>query len=141
GGLTGTNFLGQAADYYVPWPGYAYGTPYYYETNHAQFRLLLPEGTYTLYPSVWSGHSLVGLSAIDLTVGAGQRLDLGTCLRLDLAIPTHSSSNQLVLAGSVLTGCSNNVADLSYQLNGGVPVSVCNNCGANPTFNFTLPLI
>src|SRR5206468_2851195 len=44
------------------------------------------------------------------------------------------------LAGSVLTGCNNNVVEVSYQLNGAAPVTVCNNCGAGPTFSFNVPL-
>jgi hypothetical protein len=140
GGLTGTNFLGQQANYYVQYD-IAHGTPYYQPTNLAQVRVLVPEGVYTLNPSVQVNGGSIGLAPIALTLGAGQRLDLGNCLRLDLVIPTHVTSNQLSLAGSVLTGCNNNVLDISYQLNGAPPVSVCNNCGANPTFSFSVPLV
>jgi len=140
GTFTGTNFLGQPADYAVNY-GYAYGTPWYAPSNHGSVRLLLAEGTYTLHPSVVIGAGSVGLATFDLTVGAGQRLDLGTCLRLDLTIPTHTSSNPLSLAGSVLTQCSNSIVEISYVLNGGLPVIMCNNCGVNPNFNFTLPLL
>src|ERR1051325_806686 len=95
GGLIGTNFLDQRKDYVVS-RGPAYGTPSY-QTNHALVRLLLPEGTYTLNPYVYVGGGNVGLTPIAVTVRAGQRLDLGTCLRLDLTIPTYSSSPQLNL--------------------------------------------
>jgi hypothetical protein len=140
GGLTGNNFLGQPADYHTDY-GRAWGTPFYYPTNHGQVRVLLPEGSYTLHPSVVpEGGGTLGLATIDVTIGAGQRLDLGTCLRLDLVIPTHSTSNELTLAGSVLTQCSNQVTGITYQLNGNSPVTVCNNCGANPAFNFSVPL-
>ncbi len=141
GGLTGTNFLGQPADYRVDW-GLANGAAYAAVANQAQIRVLLPEGTYTLKPFVTSGgeNNRVALAPVDVTVRAGQRLDLGTCLRLDLTIPTHAASNQLSLAGSVLTGCNNNVVEISYQLNGAAPVTVCNNCGANPTFSFNVPI-
>jgi hypothetical protein len=141
GGLTGNNFLGQPADYHTDY-GQAWGTPFYYPTNHALVRVLLPEGSYTLHPYVVpEGGGKLGLATIDVTVGAGQRLDLGTCLRLDLVVPTRVSSNQLTLAGSVLTQCSNHVAELSYQLNGGsaVGVAICTTC-VNPSFNFTVPL-
>src|SRR5262249_21761826 len=75
GGLTGTNFLGQPTDYYVN-NGFAYGTPYYYETNHGLIRVLLPEGTFTLYPSITVAGGNVGLASIPLTVAAGQRVDV-----------------------------------------------------------------
>jgi hypothetical protein len=140
GGLAGTNFLGQQAYYYVQYD-IAHGTPYYQPTNLAQVRVLVPEGTYTLNPYVQVNGGNVGLAPIDLTLGTGQRLDLGNCLRLDLPIPTHSPSNVLTLAGSVLTGCNNNVVEISYQMNGALPVTVCNNCGANPTFSFSVPLV
>ncbi|PWU21376.1 MAG: hypothetical protein C5B50_01840 [Verrucomicrobia bacterium] len=143
GGLTGNNFLGQPADYHTDW-GTAAGTPFYYPTNHALIRLLLPEGTYNLYPIILPqgyGNGTVSLTPIDVTVGAGQRLDLGTCLTLDLAIPGHSLTNLLTLSGSVLTQCSNIVGAIFYQLNGGPPVNLCSTCGINPNFTFTVPLV
>ncbi|HXJ58795.1 MAG TPA: hypothetical protein VNU68_19220 [Verrucomicrobiae bacterium] len=141
GGLTGTNFLGQPADYHIDY-GEADGAPYYAVTNQAQIRVLLPEGTYTLKPFVTTeGGGRLALAPVDVTVSAGQRLDLGTCLRLDLTIPTHAVSDQLSLAGFVLTGCTNSVTEVSYQLNGAAPVTVCNNCGANPAFNFNVSLM
>jgi hypothetical protein len=140
GGLTGTNFLGQQANYYVQYD-IAHGTPYYQPTNLAQVRVLVPEGVYTLNPYVQVNGGNIGLTPFELTLGAGQRLDLGNCLRLDLVIPTQVTSNQLSLAGSVLTGCNNSVLDITYQLNGAAPVTVCNNCGASPTFNFSVPLL
>ena len=139
GGLTGTNFLGQSVDYQVN-SVYALGTPFNHETNHALVRLLLPEGSYTLSPSITVGGGLIGLTQIPITVAAGQRIDVGTCLRLDLTLPAHCSSNQVLLAGSVLTQCGNHVTDISYQVNGGATVTVCNNCGANPNFVWTVPL-
>src|SRR5207249_2480854 len=92
-------------------------------------------------PYVYVGSGNIGLAPIDITVRAGQHLDLGTCLRLDLTIPTHFPSQQLNLAGAVLTQCGNNVTNISYQVNGGAPTTVCNNCGANPNFNVTAALI
>ena len=45
----------------------------------AMSRVLLPEGTYTLNPYVVVAGGTVGLAPIELTVGTGQRLDLGNC--------------------------------------------------------------
>jgi len=144
GGFTGIDFQGQLADYFVNYV-VAYGTPSYVQeaTNRGQVTLYLPQGTYTLLPSVTPGDGSggsVGLEPIAITIGCAERLELEPCLQMNLAIPACYRSNALALAGSVLTRCSNNVTQITYELNGSPPQTVCNDCGANPNFNFTLAL-
>src|SRR5262249_8173562 len=111
GGLRGQNFLGQPVDYSIE-RGIAQGTPRSV-TNIArsgQIRLLLPEGSYTLYPHVVAcgvGSETIALAPLNVTVGPAQHIEIGNCLQMNLAIPAHSFSQQISLAGSIQTSCSN----------------------------------
>jgi hypothetical protein len=140
GSFVGTDFQGNPANYIIG-SGVASGTPLYQSeaTNRGQVLLCLPQGTYTLLPGVIPGDAssgITGLEPIQLTVGCGQRLVIEPCLQMNLAIPACYSSNNLTLAGSVRS-CGNNVTQITYELNGGPPQTICNNCGADPAFSFS----
>jgi Zn-dependent metalloprotease len=142
--FTGVDFQGQPADYSIQ-SIIAYGTPVYLHqaTNRGQVTLYLPQGTYRLLPSVVPGDGSggsIGLEPIDITVGCGERIELEPCLQMNIAIPACYRSNQLSLAGSVLTRCSNEVTLIEYELNNGPSMTVCVECGPNPDFDFTIPL-
>ena len=142
GFFKGTNSLGQLVDYSVSL-AYASGLPLTSDqaTNVGQVTVYLPQGTYTLNPSVTStsGQQATGLQPITLTVGCGQRISLETCLQLNLVAPSCASTNVVPISGSVRS-CGNQVTQISYTLNGGAPVIVCADCGADPTFAFGLDL-
>ena len=53
---------------------------------------------------------------------------------------TASSPSITTAWRTVLTRCANSVTNISYQLDGGAPVSVCNGCGENPSFSFSFTL-
>ncbi len=143
GAFAGTNFLGNPADYNVSLQA-MYGTPNTVAaaTNTGQVVMYLPEGTYTLYPSVTpaSGtYAVTGLAPITLTVGCGQRIAVETCLQLNLNAPAMSKSPVVPVTGSV-SSCGNDVAKITYRLNGGAEQVICAGCGANPSFAFNLTL-
>jgi hypothetical protein len=143
GGLQGTNYLGQAADYSV-YLSYASGQPdtQANATNEGVVVMYLPEGTYTLQPYITPGDSTygaTGLQPINLTVGCGQRIAVEPCLQVNLNAPACSSSALVVITGSVAS-CTNNVTEISYTLDGGAPQVVCAGCGTNPNFGFAINL-
>jgi hypothetical protein len=140
GTFTGTDFQGRTANYRVD-VGPMYGTPSTIgaATNIGQVVMYLPEGTYTLYPYVSANGSDTGLQPIDVTVGCGQQISLEPCLQLILNAPDCTNSPSVHITGSVLS-CTNDVASISYTLNGGPPQLICSNCGADPTFAFDLSL-
>jgi hypothetical protein len=142
GNFSGTDFQGQPANYTVDYLN-ASGTPLdsATATNTGLVRLLLPQGNYTLYPTVSllntnGGYDDTGLPPITLTVGCQQRILLDQCLQLNLDLPGCVNTNPYLVAGSV-TSCTN-VVGITFQLDGGPTNTVCNNCGFNPAFSFPL---
>ena len=143
GTFYGTNFLGQPADYSVGLQA-MYGTPNSpaTATNIGQVVMYLPEGTYTLNPSVTpasGAYSVAGLAPIAITVGCGQVIAIEPCLQVTLNAPDCSNTRLVHITGSVRS-CSNAVAQIHYTLNGGPTQIVCNNCGADPAFAFDINL-
>ncbi len=143
GTFTNTDFQGQAANYSVDLE-IAGGTPTSSATasNIGQVVMYLPQGDYRLYPSVTPGsgtYALAGLEPIDLTVGCRQQIALEPCLQLSLDAPACTNQPTAHITGSVRS-CTNQVASISYTVNGGPAQLVCNNCGADPTFSFDLAL-
>jgi len=104
--------------------------------------MVLPQGIYHLTPSVTPADTIygqVGLPAIDVTVGCGQRINLQPCLQLVLDSPLCSATLAMPIVGHVRS-CSNNVVLITYSLNGNPPEVVCVGCGADPGFSFVLTL-
>lgn len=142
GAFTNTDFQGNPADYLVSIS--AWGSPYDQAsaTNVGQVNMYLPQGTYRLNPCVTPADTLYGqvvLPAIDLTVGCGQRINLEPCLQVVLDSPLCSPSLTMPIAGHVRS-CSNQVALITYTLDGNPPQVLCTGCGADPTFGFLLTL-
>lgn len=140
GAFTGTDFLGRAANYTVA-VGPMFGSPYTEATatNIGQVIMYLPEGTYTLYPTVSQSGGETGLQPIAVNVGCGQRIALEPCLQLTLNAPDCTNNSLVQISGSVLS-CTNEVASITYTLNGGAPQTICTDCGTDPTFAFNLNL-
>lgn len=142
GSFTGTDFLGRAADYSVNVQA-MYGTPLSSATasNIGQVVMYLPQGTYQLNPSVTpaGGNAQAGLAPLDVTVGCGQRITFEPCLQLSLNAPDCTNSPSVHVTGHVRS-CSNNVATISYTLNGGPVQNICTGCGADPSFAFNISL-
>ena len=141
GTFTNIDFLGRPANYRVD-VGAMYGTPLSGATaaNIGQVVMYLPQGDYTLNPFVtFDSGSDTGLQPIDVSVGCGQVITLEPCLQLLLNAPDCTNNSAVHITGSVFS-CTNNVASISYTLNGGPSQLICNNCGADPAFAFNLNL-
>ena len=143
GSFAGTDFKGKPANYTVDYE-IAGGTPVDAgsATNVGVVTMYLPVGTYTLQPSVVPGSgsvALAGLEPINVTVGCHQQIALEPCLQLSLDAPGCSNTNRVHITGSVRS-CTNQVASISYTLNGGATQTICSNCGSDPAFAFDLVL-
>lgn len=142
GSFAGLDFLGNNVNYGVNL-SYAYGSPINADTatNVGQVTVFLPQGTYTLKPSVAAadGSGIVGLQPITLTVGCAQRIALETCLQLNLDAPACTRTNLVPVTGSVRS-CGNAVTSIAYTLNDGPSITVCTDCGPDPAYAFTLDL-
>lgn len=105
--------------------------------------LMLPQGQYRLRPSLNvlnddGSESLTQLEEITLDVPARQRLCVEGCLRLNVGIPACAGGS-VPITGSVLT-CGQMVKSVTYQVDDGPHVVVCENCGVNPSVDFTVPI-
>lgn len=140
GTFVGTDFQGQPADYQVNLDAmFGWPNDYASASNHGEVVMLLPQGTYTLYPAVTpagGAYSIAGLEPITLTVGCGQRVTLETCLQVVIDTPLCATNSEMLIAGHVRS-CSNHVTQIRYRLNGGSPVPLCFDCGPDPVFAFT----
>jgi len=140
GSFVGTNIFGPA-DYSVDVEAVS-GTPLSSATasNIGQVVMYLPQGTYTLYPSVTpSGSAQTGLQPLDVVVGCGQRIALEPCLQVSLNAPSCSNTRTVQITGSVRS-CSNEVSQIGYTLNGGPTNLICSGCGSDPSFGFEVSL-
>lgn len=142
GSFTGTDFQGNPANYTV-YIYDTYGTPAYASeaTNTGFLRMVLPEGSYTLYPYVSavnsSGNSTTtALSPVTLTIGCQQHILLDQCLQLNLDAPACVNTSPYDVTGTVAS-CTN-VVSITYQLGDGPTNIVCTNCGVSPGFSFPL---
>ena len=105
--------------------------------------LMLPQGQYRLRPSLNvlnddGSESLTQLEEIRLDVPARQRLCVESCLRLNVGIPACAGGS-VPITGSVLT-CGQAVKTVTYQVDDGPHVVVCENCGSNPVLDFAVPV-
>ena len=145
GGFTNIDFQGNAASYSV-YVDPVYGVPNTQANAATEGELVmyLPQGSYHLVPYITpadSSSATVGGTPIDITVGCGERLSLDTCLQLDLSIPSCHSPDSIRIPGTVTTRCDNSVTEIRYELNDGAPVTVCSDCGVNPTIDLSLDLL
>lgn len=140
GTFTNTDFLGRPANYRVDVAA-AYGSPTSAAAaaNIGQVVLYLPQGNYTLFPVVTTDGSDTGLQPIDISVGCGEAITLEPCLQLLLHAPDCTNNPSVHITGSVIS-CTNDVANITYTLNGGPPQLICNDCGTDPAFAFDLTL-
>lgn len=144
GGYTNIDFRGLPVSYsvYVD-PVSGVPTQQANARTDGQLRMLLPQGNYHLTPYITPADSVsatVGGAPFDITVGCGERIVLDTCLQMNLTLPSCAGSGTINLAGSVITRCANPVVEIAYQLNDDPPVSVCTDCGENPSFTFSVGL-
>lgn len=105
--------------------------------------LVLPQGTYRLRPQLSvlnddGSESQTQLDEITLDVPARQRICVEGCLRLNVSLPA-CAGGAVPVTGSVLT-CGQRVKTVTYQVDDGPHVEVCNACGTTPTLDFAVPV-
>ncbi len=105
--------------------------------------LVLPQGTYRLRPQLSvlnddGSESQTQLDEITLDVPARQRICVEGCLRLNISLPACAGGT-VPVTGSVLT-CGQRVKTVTYQVDDGPHVEVCDACGTNPTLDFAVPV-
>jgi Zn-dependent metalloprotease len=105
--------------------------------------MVLPQGTYRLRPQLSvlnddGSESQTQLDEITLDVPARQRICVEGCLRLNVSIPACAGGS-VPVTGAVLT-CGQRVKTVTYQVDDGPHVVVCDACGANPVLDFAVPV-
>lgn len=105
--------------------------------------LVLPQGTYRLRPQLSvlnddGSESQTQLDEITLDVPARQRICVEGCLRLNISLPA-CAGGLVPVTGSVLT-CGQRVKTVTYQVDDGPHVEVCDACGTDPTLDFAVPV-
>jgi Zn-dependent metalloprotease len=144
GVFDGTDFEGRMRNYEVQLGG-GYGPTITKDApvNDALITLYLPQGDYTLQPGVTvlnedGSESVTGLNPIRLSVGARQRVCVEACLQVEAAL-SRCNDGPARIAGQVKT-CGQAVSRVSYTLNGGDEVTICEDCGVDPTFALEVAL-
>lgn len=153
GSYLGTDWRGKAADYTVA--GKLWGTPAAvglsaseapaYAQHSGTVSLTLPQGSYTLTPGATLVNpdgttSTANFQPFQATLGCGQRLKLVPPLAVSLdALPDCATGATVTASGRVKSG-STAVDRIWYRLNGGPEVTVCTNCGIDPSFQFPAAL-
>jgi hypothetical protein len=142
GSFRAADFEGRAADYAVSFT--AAGTPRTTPAGQGLTILALPQGSYTVTPTVTAvspagTRSETQLPSVPVTAGCRQVLDLGPELQLTLgSLPVCTGEPRIRLTGAV-AGASP-VDRLAASVNGGPEVVACTGCGQNPPFSFEVPL-
>ncbi|RYZ43552.1 MAG: HYR domain-containing protein [Myxococcaceae bacterium] len=135
----GASFYGTPA---VSGPGI---NPALYAESQGQVSLTLPQGTFNLIPiaNLVSDSGAINsatFSTIGLTLGCGQRLKLVPPLAISLSsLGGCATSDSKQVSGQVKSQPAQ-VDRIWYRLNGGPEVTLCTNCGTDPTFSFNVSL-
>jgi hypothetical protein len=151
GSFNGTDWQGRQLSYSVN--GTFYGTPavwgYSALPSYAQpsgsISLALPQGTYTLRPgatmvSDTGQTNNANFQPIQVTLGCGQRLKVVPPLTVSLAALAGCATSGSTAMSGVVKSAPAQVDRIWYRLNGGPEVTLCTNCGTDPTFAFNVPL-
>lgn len=153
GSFRGTDWRGQAADYTVS--GTLYGIPAAIGLTEAQsvvhaatsgsVRLAVPQGNYTFTPGATlvnanGGTNTATFQPMSVSLGCGQRLKLVPPLAVVVeAQPTCAPGAAVTVRGRVRSSPAE-VDRVWYQLNGGPEVTLCTDCGMDPSFSFPVAL-
>lgn len=138
GAFTNTDAFGAFANYSVAVGGLGWPrTPATAATDGA-VRLLLPQGSYHLFPAVTpveGALSQAAFASFDVEVGCGARMEMTPCLQVRLDAVPCGPPEKILISGQVRTLCGNLVKLIRYSLDGGAEVEVCNACGSDPFFS------
>ncbi len=145
GGFTGNDWRGQPVSY--TGSGTFHGTPTQQSTAGLRgvIKLALPQGNYTLAPSAYMINSAgqvnrANFAPISMQLGCGQRLKVVPPLTVSISpMPGCAQAASVPVFGTVRSEPAE-VDRIWYRINGGPEVTLCENCGVDPTFTFTPPL-
>lgn len=151
GVFNGTDWRGQQSAYSVN--GNFYGTPYVngysnpqsYAQPNGSLSMALPQGTYTLRPSAQMVNSSGGVNTanfapIQMTLGCGQRVKVVPPLAVVFNPAAFCAAGQSAPISGRVPSSGATVDRIWYRLNGGPEVTLCTNCGIDPTFSFSVNL-
>ncbi|RKG91324.1 HYR domain-containing protein [Corallococcus terminator] len=151
GVFSGTDWRDQPVAYAVN--GTFHGTPAVwnmpnpasYAQPEGQISLTLPQGSYTLKPgvSMVSDSGAVNdasFASLGVTLGCGQRLKLVPPLAVSISSADGCAASGTAPVSGQVKSRPAEVDRIWYRLNGGPEVTLCTNCGFDPTFSFNVPL-
>ena len=142
----GTDFEGRTVSFSYTATGIE-GTPTQGEppTTRGRAMMVLPEGVWTIFPSVISVsprgvESLTRLPQLDLQVGCRQSIRLVPDLvpQMDTLPGCATDPVQPVRGGFQ---SRHDVVDMRWWLNDGTPIVLCSPCGRSPDFAFDVTLV
>jgi hypothetical protein len=153
GGFQGTDWRGVPADYsaqgsFTGSPAVV-GAPLGDAVQHAQergtVRLALPQGGFRLEPGATmvnpeGGVTVANYQPLPLTLGCGQRIRVVPPLAINLEPRDTCASSRTVTVRGTVSSAPAEVDRVWYRLGEGPEVTVCTQCGANPTFSFEVQL-
>ncbi|MCP3138158.1 HYR domain-containing protein [Pyxidicoccus xibeiensis] len=145
GGFTGTDWRGRPAAYQLL-SGDFTGTPSASQpATRGSIRMSLPEGTYTVARSAVMVNANgqtnnANFSPLPLVLGCGQRLKIVPPHTVSIAPNSECSATGEAPVSGIVRSSGTEVDRIWYQVNGGPEVTLCTNCGIEPTFSFTVPL-
>ncbi|MFP2925474.1 HYR domain-containing protein [Pyxidicoccus sp. 3LG] len=145
GSFTGTDWRGRPASYQLV-NGDFTGTPVSNQpAPRGSIRMSLPEGTYTVARSAVMVNAngqtnSANFSPLPLVLGCGQRLKIVPPHTVSIAPTSDCASSGEAPVSGIVRSSGTEVDRIWYQVNGGPEVTLCTNCGIEPTFSFTVPL-
>jgi hypothetical protein len=145
GSFTGNDWRGQPASYNA-WGSFS-GTPAQHSnaSPRGTINLTLPQGTYTLRPSAYMINSAgqvnhATFAPISMQLGCGQRVKIVPPLTVTMSPMQGCAQSGSQRVTGVVRSSPAEVDRIWYRLNGGPEVTLCENCGRDPSFDFTVAL-
>jgi hypothetical protein len=151
GSFNGTDWRGRTVSYSASGHFYGdpfvdgYGSPQSYAQPTGLLSMTLPQGTFTLGPSASMVNDVgdvnnANFAPLSVSLGCGQRLKLIPPLAVIIDPINRCSAGASVPVTGVVKSLPAEVDRIWYRVNNGPEVTVCTNCGKEPTFSFTATL-
>jgi hypothetical protein len=146
GTFSGSDFEGNPASYAVQM--YAHGTPLSNAPGtEGMVVMCLPQGTYNLTPTVTGVNpngtttevQLPALTSVEVGCREVKTITPELSMHLE-ATPVCTAEDTLVLTGDVDSQGGRTVSSITAAVNGDDPVSVCTDCGVDPSFSTEVAL-
>ncbi|WP_395833253.1 kelch repeat-containing protein [Cystobacter fuscus] len=107
--------------------------------------MVLPQGEYTLKPGAYMKSddgttNTATFAPLSVRLGCGQRVKIVPPLAVSISSASGCATGPTIPISGVVKSKPALVDRIWYRLNGGPEVPVCNNCGLDPSYAFTLEL-